>query len=334
MKFKHFSIEEREKIQEMFWQKASIRTIAKALDRNPSSISREIRRTGGGLFRNYVPRCAHERAIEKRSCRGRKLRLKSAFIRRYVVTKLKDGFSPEQVAGRLHEEYPDQSISHEAIYQYIYSLVTREGQGPTKRHYHDLRQYLKRRHKRRQPKGMRKSQRVLRPKGPCIDDRPKEVETRRTIGHWETDSMVSRKSTVGLNTIVERKTGLVFITKIEDSAAETTKIAIQKRLSVLPEEARRTITSDNGHENFMYDSVQTELGILWYFAHPYHSWERGTNENTNGLIRWYFPKGTDFATISDEAIKAVETALNNRPRKLLGWKTPLEAFNGSVAIKG
>lgn len=333
MKFKHFTIEEREKIQELLWQKTSIRSIAKALNRSPSSVSREVGRTGG-LFNKYYPRCAHERAIEKRSCRGRKLRLKSASIRRYVVAKLEDGFSPEQIAGRLHEEYPNESISHEAIYQYIYSLVSREGQGPIKQHYHDLRQYLKRSHKRRQPKGMRKSHRVLRPHGPSIDLRPKEVQTRRTIGHWETDSMVSKKSCVGLNTIVERKTGLVFITKIKDSTAETTKEAVIRRLNVLPEQIRKTVTSDNGHENFMYDSVMTELGIMWYFAHPYHSWERGTNENTNGLIRWYFPKGTDFATISDESIKAVETALNNRPRKRLGWKTPLEVFNESVAIKG
>jgi IS30 family transposase len=174
---------------------------------------------------------------------------------------------------------------------------------------------------------MRRSKRIFRPKGPCIDDRPKEVETRKSIGHWETDSMVSRKSTVGLNTIVERKTGLVLITRIKDSTAEVTKATVVKRLGTLPPRMRKTVTSDNGKENFLYDEVQTELGIFWYFAHPYHSWERGTNENTNGLIRWYFPKGTDFATISDETIKAVEDALNNRPRKRLGWKTPLEAFN-------
>lgn len=331
MKFKHFTIEEREKIQELLWQKASVRDIAKVLGRHHSSVAREIKKNIP-LKRIYLPRVANERALEKRKCRGRKLRLKSGFIRRYVISKLKDDFSPEQIAGRLHEEYPNESISPEAIYQYIYSQVYRAGTGSMKPGYHDLRQYLKRGHKFRRKKGMRRGQRVARPHGPSIDLRPKEIEERKTIGHWETDSMVSRKSTVDLNTIVERKTGLVFITKIENSTAETTKIAIQKRLGVLPEDLRQTITSDNGHENFMYDSVQTELGILWFFAHPYHSWERGTNENTNGLIRWYFPKGTDFATISDEAIKAVETALNNRPRKRLGWKTPLEAFNESVAI--
>lgn len=332
MKFKHFSIEEREKIQELLWQKTSIRNIAKVLNRSPSSVSREINRTIP-LKRSYKPRVAHDKALKKRTSRGRKLRLKNSFIRRYVITNLKSGFSPEQIAGRLHLEHPEEKISHEAIYQYIYSHVHRQGWGLVKIGYHDLRRYLKRRHKRRAQRGMRSVQRVFRPKGPSIDDRPQEVEARKTVGHWETDSVISRKSKVGLNTLVERKTGLVFITKIENHTSEVTKNAVVKRLSVLPKEIRESLTSDNGTENFLYDEVQFTLDILWFFAHPYHSWERGTNENTNGLIRWYFPKGTDFDRISDEEIKAVETALNNRPRKRLGWKTPLEVFNESVAFQ-
>lgn len=333
MKFKHFSIEEREKIQELLWQKTSIRAIAKALSRCSSSVSREINRNIS-LQRRYAPRVANERALKKRSSRGRKMRLKNGFVRRYVVSGLKAGLSPEQISGRLHLEHPNESISHEAIYRYIYSQAHRNGYGFMRPGYHDLRRYLKRRHRQRQKKGMRKAQRVFRPKCPSIDDRPQEIETRKTFGHWETDSMVSKKSKVGLNTLVERKTGLVLISKIEDSKAETTKEAIAKKLGPLPLNVRKTVTSDNGKENFLFDCVMAELGLLWFFAHPYHSWERGTNENTNGLIRWYFPKGTDFATISDEAIKAVETALNRRPRKRLGWKTPLEAFNESVALTG
>ena len=333
MKFKHFSIEEREKIQEMLWQKTSIRTVAKVLNRSPSSVSREINRTIP-LKRSYKPRVAHLKALQKRKSRGRNLRLKNGFIRRYVISGLKNGLSPEQITGRLHLEYPNESISHEAIYQYIYNQVHRDGHGLMKPGYHDLRKYLKRRHKRRGQRGMRRVQRVFRPKGLSIDERPKEIETRNTVGHWETDSVVSRKSRVGLNTLVERKTGLVLITKIKDGTAKSTKEAVVSRLSALPKQTRKTLTSDNGFENFLYDEVQTKINILWYFAHPYHSWERGTNENTNGLIRWYFPKGTDFGRISDEEIKAVETALNNRPRKRLGWLTPLEAFNQSVALRG
>jgi len=331
MKYKHLSIEEREKVQELLWQKTSIRSIARVLARSPSSVSREIGKNIP-LQRSYKPRLAHERALVKRTFRGRKLRLKSQFIRRYVTLGLKSSLSPEQIAGRLHYDYPDESISHEAIYQYIYSHVYRGGCGYIKSGYHDLRPYLKRRHKRRGQKGMRTVRRVFRPKGPCIDDRPKEVETRKVVGHWEGDSMVSRQNTVGLNTLVERKTGLVFITKILDGTGAQTREAVISRLSVLPETVRKTITVDNGSENAEYPELMEELNISCYFAHPYHSWERGTNENTNGLIRWYFPKGTDFATIPDETIEAVETALNNRPRKRLGWKTPLEAFNESVAL--
>jgi IS30 family transposase len=335
MNYKHFSIEEREKIQELLWQKSSVRAIAGVLDRSPSSVSREIKKNRPPLRQiSYAPRLANQRALEKRKSRGRKLRLKNQFIRRYVYKGLKAGLSPEQIAGRLHLEYPDQTISHEAIYQYIYSQAYRNGWGNLKTGYHDLRTYLKRRHKRRSQKGMRTVQRIWRPKGPSIDVRPKEVLKRKVIGHWEGDSVVSRKSKVGLNTLVERKTGLVFITKIEDSTAKETKDAVVKRLSVLPKEFRKTLTTDNGHENNLFDQTSLELDILWFFAHPYSSWERGTNENTNGLIRWYFPKGTDFATIPDEMIKAVEDALNNRPRKRLGWRTPLEVFNEGVALQG
>ena len=331
MKYKHLSIDEREKIQSMLWEKRSIREIAKELDRSPSSISREINKNIP-LKRSYKPRVANERALNKRKSRGRKLRLKSGFIRRYVVSHLKGGYSPEQIAGRLHLEYPKESLSHEAIYQFIYNQVYREGRGELKPHHHDLRIYLKRRHKRRAQKGMRTVQRIFKPKGPSIDDRPKEVEQRKVVGHWEGDSMVSRKSTFGLNTLVERKTGLVFITKIRNSTAKETRDVVVSRLRILKEELRKTLTVDNGHENFEYAEITKELNTKCFFAHPYHSWERGTNENTNGLIRWYFPKGTDFATISDESIKAVEDALNNRPRKRLRWKTPLEAFNESVAL--
>lgn len=333
MKYRHFTIEERETIQVLLWQKTSVRIIARALGRSPSSISREINRNIP-LKRSYKPRLVHERALEKRKYRGRKLRLKNQFVRRYVVAKLKSGLSPEQIAGRLHYEYPSESISHEAIYRYIYSHVHRDGYGGMKPGYPDLRLYLKRRHKRRGQRGMRSVQRLFRPRGPSIDDRSAEVETRKIVGHWEGDSVVSRQSKVGLNTLVERKTGLVFITKIENGTAIKTQEAVTNRLSVLPKRARKTLTVDNGSENANYPELVKDLKISCYFAHPYHSWERGTNENTNGLIRWYFPKGTDFATISNEAIVAVEEALNNRPRKRLGWRTPLEVFNESVALIG
>jgi len=330
MKYKHLSIEEREKIQELLWQKTSIRDIAKVIGRSVSSISREIKRNKPEILNGYTPRLAHEKALKKRKSRGRKLRLKSFFIRRYVIDHLKKGYSPEQIAGRLTLEYPNEKISHEAIYQYIYHQVYRVGHGYIKPFHHDLRIYLKRRHKRRIAKGMRRGQRIFKHKGISIEERPKEVEKRKVLGHWEGDSMVSMKSTAGLNTLVERKTGLVLISKIQNKTMEVTADTVIDRLKNIP---CKTLTLDNGTENFGYEKIQKELQISCYFAHPYCSGERGTNENTNGLIRHYFPKGTDFALIEEEAIQAVEWALNNRPRKRLGWKTPLEVFNESVALQ-
>ena len=326
MKYKHLSIWEREKIQELLWQKKSIRSIAEVLGRSPSSVNREINKNIP-LHYQYTPRLANERALKKRKSRGRKLRLKSLFIRRYVVEHLKLGYSPEQIAGRLSLEYPKEKISHEAIYQYIYHRIQ---SNYIKKGDIDLRIYLKRRHRRREKKGMRKGQRIFKPKGFSIEERPKEVDRRKTLGHWEGDSVVSRKSKVGLNTLVERKTGLVLISKIKNGTANETANTVVKRLQNFP---CKTLTTDNGTENFAYEKIQDELKISCYFAHPYCSGERGTNENTNGLIRWYLPKGTDFATISDETLKAIENTLNNRPRKRLGWKTPLEVFNESVALQ-
>ena len=330
MKYKHLSIEEREKIQELLWQKTSIRDIAKVIGRSVSSISRELKRNKPLLFDRYTPRIANEKALKKRKSRGRKLRLKSFFIRNYVIDHLKRGYSPEQIAGRLTLEYPNEKISHEAIYQYIYSEIHRDGYGYLKPNHEDLRIYLKRRHKRREVKGMRKGQRIFKHKGISIEERPKEVEKRKILGHWEGDSMVSMKSTVGLNTLVERKTGLVLISKIRNKTKEVTANTVINRLKDI---SCKTLTLDNGSENFGYEKIQKGLQISCYFAHPYCSGERGTNENTNGLIRYYFPKGTDFALIGEEAIRAVEWALNNRPRKRLGWRTPLEVFNESVALQ-
>lgn len=333
MKYQHFGIEEREKIQELLWQKASIRIIAKALNRSPSSVCREIKRNIP-LQRRYTPRLANARALNKRSSRGRKLKLKSGLIRHYTVTKLKEGWSPEQIAGRLRIDHPTESISHEAIYQFIYSQVHRNGWGGVKRHYQDLRVYLKRRHKRRGQRGMRGVQRVFKSKGRSIETRPKRIEKRKQLGHWEGDSIESLGHRPGLNTLVERKSGLVLISKLTARTALATGDAVVHRLSDLPTKFRRSLTVDNGSENSDWQRLERELDLLCYHAHPYCSGERGTNENTNGLVRWYYPKRTDFATIPEADIRAVEEALNNRPRKRLGWRTPLEVFNESVALHG
>lgn len=331
MEYKHLSILEREKIQELFWQKKSTRYTANILNRSVSSISRELRRNFGKEHKVYTPRLANERALFKRTCRGRKDRLKTKEIRMYVVKHLKEKWSPEQISGRMKKEGIG-NISHEAIYQFIYAEIHRNGYGYLKPGHEDLRIYLRRKRKRRLKKGVRGCQRIFKPLGNSIDTRPKEVDSRSRVGDWESDTVESCDHKPGVNTLVERKTGLVLITKLKTKASEATVYAIKKRMEILPIQTKRTMTFDNGPENRDWKLFEEVTNIRSYFAHPYHSWERGTNENTNGLIREYFPKKTDFTQIPDEEISKVEYDLNTRPRKRLNWSTPLEVM--SVALTG
>lgn len=314
----------------MLWEKHSIRSIAHVLGRSPSTISREIKSNVPEGQRRYTPRLADDRARIRQQEKSSRTRLKDEFIKTYVIQKLRERWSPEQISGTLKEEY-NQCISHEAIYQFIYSQYRRGGNGRCIGI--NLVQYLRRRHKRRKRKYIPfKEKRSSIKDKISIERRPWYIEKRRQLGHWETDSMVSRQSTASLNTLVERRSGLVKIAKVPDTTAAETKKAITQSLVSFPPHMRRTITSDNGHEFAEHKAVTKELDLKFYFCHTYASWERGTNENTNGLIRDYFPKKTDFANVSDEEIQKVEHALNTRPRKRHGWKTPLQIFNRGVAL--
>jgi transposase, IS30 family len=330
MTYTHLSILDREKIQEGLWQKKSVRAIARELERPHSAVSREIRKNLPPEIRKYTPRLAHERALLNRKNRGRKDRLKNAHIRAYVVTHLKLKWSPEQIAGRMKRD-TGETISHEAIYQYVYAQC-RNGSPEVRSGREDLRVYLRRRRKRRYPKGVRKGQRVFKSLGNSIDERPLVANERKRIGDWEGDTVESCNHKPGVNTLVERKTGYLFVTKLKNKTSSATINVVRRRMSVLPKKARRTLTLDNGPENRDWQGMQEDTNLSVFFAHPYHSWERGTNENTNGLIRDYFPKKTDFTSISDEEIQKVEYDLNTRPRKRLNWSTPLEALSG--ALKG
>lgn len=331
MQYRHLTIEEREFIQRGLWQKKSVRSIAANLRRSPASVSREIQRNLPPERFLYTPRLAHERALKKRKSRGRQERLKNTEVREYVISHLKKRWSPEQIAGRIKLDFGE-TISHEAIYQFVYSQVYRNGWGELKPGKEDLRPYLRRRRKRRLKKGSRRCQRIFKPKGTSIADRPQVVAERSRIGDWEGDTVESRDHKPGINTLVERATGLVCITKLRDRTSKATTEAVYARLTKLPPGVRKTLTLDNGTENADWQGVEAQTGLKCYYANPYHSWERGTNENTNGLIRDYFPKKTDFTAIPDEDISFVEKELNTRPRKRLGYITPLEAMG--VALGG
>jgi len=332
MKYQHLTIEEREKIQLMLWQKQSVRAMARELNRSPSSISREInksRRSDGKRF--YIPRAAHERAILNRSIRGERRLVKNEILRDYVIKHLKLGWSPEQIAAKS-EEITGARISHEAIYQYIYAQIHRNGYGYIKPGCEDLRPYLARRKKRRVRKGQKASYRIEKGPLPSIDNRPKEVERREYIGHWEDDLIISKSSKQALKTVNERMSGIVFIEKVNNKTISESNRSVAKRLKTIPPEYRKTLTRDRGSENLGHVELERELGIICFFAHAYHSWERGSNENLNGLIRRFLPKGTDFRTVSDKQIKYIEYLINSRPRKRLGWKTPYEVFYEKTGV--
>lgn len=322
MNYTHFSVEEREKIQRGLWEKQSVRWIAAKLKRSPSSVAREVHRNFPPLHRRYTPRLAHERALQKRHSRGREERLKSETIRAYVIKHLKERWSPEQITGRMERENIG-TISPEAIYQFIYAQLSH---GKPKKGCEDFRLFLRHKRKRRVPHGARRCQRVLRPRGASIELRPKVVERKKRIGDWEGDSVESCNHKPGVNTALERKSGIVRITKLAGKTSADTVAALEKRFGSMPAHAKKTLTLDNGPENSDWETLEKTLGLRCFFAHPYHSWERGANENVNGLIRDYFPKKTDFTLVPDADITKVEYALNTRPRKRHNWRTPLEVW--------
>jgi IS30 family transposase len=324
--YKQLTQSEREYIANLLSEGFSLGDIAKALDRNKSTISRELARNSAPERQRYTPCRAHARACERKTSANTHERLKNDFIRQYVKEGLEKGWSPEQISGRVRIDHPGNFINHEAIYQYIY-----HPQNPQRLEMINL---LRRAHKKRRNKGIgRKVRKTKIPNRIPIDARPKSIENRNRYGHWEGDSIVSRKSKAALNTLTERKSRLVMITKLSRKGAAETNQAIINRLKKLPAGGRQTLTLDNGTENAKHEQLSARLGIKCFFAHPYSSWERGTNENLNGLIRWYLPKGTDFSKIAPEQIAQIEYLLNSRPRKCLGYKTPLEVAASSVALR-
>ena len=323
-KFKQFTLVDRINIQIYYREGLSIRAIAKRMKRSPSSISRELAGRPSRGVGKYQAYSNHQRKLKSRL--GKKtVRLKNDFIKNYVVEKIiKKGWTPEQISLRLPIDHPGQTVSHEAIYQYVYAQIRRGGNGMVKEGCKDLRPYLARRHTRRQRKGFRQAQKAERPVLPSIEQRPVIVNKRERVGDWEDDTIVSRQSNDRLKTINERVSGVVLIGKMKDGTINESNRVVKERLGAVPKEICKTLTRDRGTENMGWKELEEVLKMDCYFGRAYCSQDRGSNENVNGLIRRYFPKKTDFAKISDEQIRNVEYLLNTRPRKRHGGKTPLE----------
>jgi IS30 family transposase len=321
--YKHLTIKEREMIDVLKRQGNTVDEIANKLRRHKSTISREFNRNASTEYGCYLASRANERAFKRRQSASRRDRIRNPEIRGYVHQKLHEHWSPELIAGRLPVDLKDLKISHETIYQYIYA------QPLTKRV--DLVQCLARQHRiRRKKMAGRRPKLTKIPNRIPIEQRPAKVKERKQFGHWESDSLISRQSIDALNSLTERKARLLFLTKINRKGAVETSKTIIHRLRRLPPSARRTLTMDNGSENALHESITDQIGTKCFFARPYASYQRGTNERINGLIRRYFPKRTNFAKITAAQVAWVEARINNRPLKCLNFKTPLEVASSCL----
>ena len=288
--------------------------IARELGRHRSSICRELKRNSARWDGHYRPSKAIERTAGRRSRSRRNQRFTRADLQ-HVESLLLRRLSPEQISGRLllHRQL---SISHETIYRHVWRDRMLGG---------SLFTYLRgARKKRRKRYGAYDSRGRLAGKR-HISERSLATEQRSEIGHWEIDTVIGKGSRHCLVTVVERKTGYVVIGKLRARTKEHTNHRTLRLIRRHPQHFK-TITADNGTEFHDYASIEQRTGVTFYFATPYHSWERGTNENTNGLIRQYVPKGTNMAKLSQHRCNAIARALNDRPRKRLGFKTPQECF--------
>jgi IS30 family transposase len=243
-------------------------------------------------------------------------------LRTAVFTLLAHRWSPEQIAHGLPQRYPDEPtmrISHEAIYTYLYVLPC----GALKR---ELARYLRRRHRFRRPRKVRRSSRPIQDLI-SIDERPSDVADRTVPGHWEGDLLVGHANASALGTLVERTTRFTLLVPLKAKDAATVRQAFARELRTLPAQLRRSLTYDQGPEMREHRLFTKQTKMRVYFAHPHSPWERETNENTNGLLRQFFPKGTRFHQLARREIKQGQVMLNDRPRKILNWHSPAHAVH-------
>ena len=318
------SADEREEISRGLVAGESLRSIAGRLGRAPSTISREIARNGGS--RRYRA-CQADRRAWRRAKRPKVAKLANCpRLRRVVESKLDKKWSPEQISRWLAVNYPDQpemNVSHETIYLSLFV----QSRGALRK---DLHNALRTGRAMRRPKHQNAGTRGIIPEMVLISERPAEVEDRAVPGHWEGDLIMGTgKSCIG--TLVERTTRYTMLLKLERPTAEEVRTAMAKRIRRLPVELTRSVTWDRGSEMFQHREFTVATGVQIYFCDPQSPWQRGTNENTNGLLRQYFPKRTSLAGFTQRELTAIERELNERPRKTLNWVSPLKALNELVA---
>lgn len=332
--YRRLSGREREEISRGLAAGNTQQEIAGMLGRDSGTISREIRRNSGR--RGYRAFSAGRRAARAASSRrhGKRRISRERRLRVYVLAGLRQRWSPREIVKRMKMEYPwdeDMQISHEAIYQYIYVLPRGQLKHALVR---SLRQERRHRRKKSGRKGTTAEMRGKIADMLSIEERPKEVADRTVPGHWEGDLIMGKHKRTALGTLVERTTRYTILVPLgKNKDAASVRKAYARHLCSVPNELARTLTYDQGKEMSEHKTFTIDTGITVYFAHPASPWERGTNENTNGLIRQYFPKGTEFDKVSTREIKRVQRQLNDRPRAVLNYLKPDEVFNELVALK-
>lgn len=323
MKHNKLSAKERDKIALLKAKGISVSEIAERLERSKSTISDELNRNGhweGGEFK-YEAISAQEEYELRKSKAGRRKPLKNKFVYQYTIDKLRSGWAPEQISGRLKLEHKtDRSltISYETIYQYIFNPKNIQER---------LWEYLPRHRKKRKQKGGRKVHKGKIENRVSIHLRPKSIDKRKEFGHFEGDTVEGLGHRDGFHTEVERLSRITFAIKVKSISSSEALRAQKEIFTELPSMARISVTLDNGRENHLHTELKKDLGIDTYFADPYSSWQRGTNEYHNGLLRRYFPKKTNLTEVTQEELNEVLWEINNRPRKVLKYQTPLEVFN-------
>ena len=327
--YQRLTLNERVKIEEFLKLHYSISTIAKKLNRSKSTITREIKRNK--YFNSYDATKANRKAFLRASDRKwwkDKINANPE-LQKFVHEKLTLRWSPDQISVTLKRLYPNNktmNVSHETIYLYIY-LHAKNGLKT------ELIAQLRQQRKRR---GNFKTKAVLEPKIKdriSIDERPGEVLGREIPGHWEGDLIIGKDHKSCIGTLVERSTRTIILVPLKNKNAQTVRKAFEKEFSKLPKTMKKTLTYDNGTEMSEHQLFTKNTKVQVYFTHPYSPWERPTNENSNGLVRDYFPKGTDFNEIPRKKIKQVQNELNERPRKVLDYQTPKDVFNSLILNK-
>jgi transposase, IS30 family len=317
MTYRQLSPEERYMLARLRRQGLNQAEIARCLGRHRSTVCREVRRNSTRADGHYRAFTAQERANGRRSRARRNSRF-SAEDFAGIDELLRRQWSPEQVAGHLRRT-GQLLISHETIYRHVWR-DKREG-GALHTHLRGARKRRRKRYGAYDSRGRLAGKRM-------IAERPAQVEQRREVGHWEIDTVMGAGSKDCVATLVERKTGLVLVGKLADRTAGSLS---RRVIGLMRGRGGRfeTVTADNGTEFHDYKRIERLTGATFYFARPYHSWERGSNENANGLLRQYLPKGVSMAGLSQQQCNAIARKLNTRPRKRLGYRTPLECFNES-----